>query len=484
MSEQRELAKLDAMAQAELVRKGKISPVELVEAAIERIERVNPELNAVITPLYEKALEAAAGHLPNGPFKGVPFLLKDLDVVSVGDPYHCGMKLLRDQNWVADHDSYLVGKIRQAGFVILGKTNCPELGLTVTTEPESYGPTRNPWDLLRSTGGSSGGSAAAVASGMVPAAHASDGGGSIRVPSSECGVVGLKPSRGRVSAGPDLGEWWHGLVTSGCVSRTIRDTAAILDVISGYMPGDPYVAPALPRPLLEEVGADPGKLRIGLMTSFPGQGGMLHPDCIMAVQETGRALESLGHTIEDSYPVALDERNEHFVSIVVSWVTTTLDEWRQALNRDIGPQDIEAWTWVFGEMGRKVPASEYLQAMIWVHRFARRMAAWYEQGFDLLITPTISAPPPFLGELSVTHRSTPEELNDVLDKVLKLTPFSSPFNMSGQPSMSLPLYHSEEGLPIGVQLNGPYGREDLLIRIASQLEKVMPWADRWPPASC
>ena len=251
-----DLATLDATAAAELVRSGSVSPLELVDEAIARIESTNGQLNAVITPLFEKARDAAASELPDGPFRGVPFLLKDLDVLSQGDPFHGGMRFLKQAGYVPDHSSYLVEKFRRAGLVTLGKTNTPELGLHVTTEPEAYGPSRNPWNPAHSTGGSSGGSAAAVASGMVPAAHASDGGGSIRVPASECGLVGLKPSRGRISLGPDYGEYWQGLVTSHVVCRSVRDTAGLLDVAAGAMPGDPYVAPPPLRPFTQEVSAE------------------------------------------------------------------------------------------------------------------------------------------------------------------------------------------------------------------------------------
>src|SRR5215813_7613815 len=250
---------LDGIAQATLIRNRDVTPAELVEAAIARIEQVNPQLNAVIIPLFEQArAQAVRGDLPDGPFRGVPFLLKDLGCAAAGDPQHMGMRLLRDARFVVPHESYLALKFRQAGFICLGKTNTPELGLNVTTEPEAYGPTRNPWAPHCSTGGSSGGSAAAVAAGMVPIAHANDGGGSIRIPASACGLVGLKPSRGRVSLGPDYGDIWHGLVSEGVVSRSVRDTAAVLDAIAGPMPGDPYAAPPQRRPFAAEVGSDPG----------------------------------------------------------------------------------------------------------------------------------------------------------------------------------------------------------------------------------
>src|SRR5882724_1408934 len=290
-----DLALLDATAQAELVRQRKASPRELVDAAIDRIERVNPRLNAVITPLFETArAQADSTRLPDGPFRGVPFLLKDLICHSAGDPYHAGMRLLRELRWVEREDTYLAARFRASGFVFLGKTNTPELGPVPTTEPLAYGPTRNPWDPGRSPGGSSGGSAAAVASGMVPAAHANDGGGSIRIPASACGLVGLKPSRGRTSLGPDAGAVWEGMAIEHVVSRSVRDTAAVLDVVAGYVPGDPYTAPPPARPFRAEVGADPGRLRVGLLTRAPGGAVELHPECVRGAQMTARLLESLG----------------------------------------------------------------------------------------------------------------------------------------------------------------------------------------------
>src|SRR6059036_1503558 len=261
-----DLAWLDATAQADLVRRRQASPVEVVEAAIARIEQTNPELNAVIIPRFEKArAEAASPALPEGPFRGVPFLLKDLICCSAGDPHHMGTRFLRDLGFIAPLDTYLAEKFRAAGFVFLGKTNTPELGTLPTTEPDAYGPSRNPCDTSCSTGGSSGGSAAAVAAGMVAAAHANDGGGSIRIPASACALVGLKPTRARVSQGPLVGEGWAGGTIDGAVTRTVRDAAAILDVISAPMPGEPYYAPSFPRPLRDEVGADPGRLRIGFL---------------------------------------------------------------------------------------------------------------------------------------------------------------------------------------------------------------------------
>src|SRR5436189_3074883 len=313
-----ELALLDATAQAELVRQRHVSPRELVDAAIARIERVNPQLNAVIIQRFEKArAEAAAPDLPDGPFRGVPFLLKDLICHSAGDPYHAGMRLLRELGWVERYDTHLAARFRAAGFVFLGRTNVPELGPAPTTEPLAYGPTRNPWDTSRSPGGSSGGSAAAVAAGLVPVAHANDGGGSIRIPASCCGLVGLKPSRGRTSLGPDYTAIDDMLGVELCVSRSVRDTAGVLDAVHGRSDGETVSAPAPGRPFSREAGADPGNLRIALLTHNPLDTGEIHADCVAAARETAQLLESLGHTVEETYPeaVAKPELVGHFTTI-------------------------------------------------------------------------------------------------------------------------------------------------------------------------
>jgi amidase len=474
-----ELRQLDATAQAELVRRRKITPIELVDAAIARIEHVNPRLNAVIIPLFEQARRwAASPQLPDGPFRGVPFLLKDLDVFSAGDPFHGGMRFLRDLRWIADSDSYLVEKFRAAGFVCLGKTNTPELGCSITTEPLAYGPSRNPWNPAHSTGGSSGGSAAAVASGMVPAAHASDGGGSIRIPASECGLVGLKPSRGRVSLGPEHGEYWHGLVISHVVTRSVRDCAAILDAVAGPMPGDPYIAPPPQRPYVKEVGAAPGRLRIGLATHMPGGDGTLHPDCVAATQDAGRLLASLGHVVEASHPAALDEHPAlmiHFSQLMMSWVAASLADWSARTGKAVTRDDVEPMTWAFAEIGRTVSAAQYIGTVDWLHGYTRRMASWWASGYDVLVTPTLGAPPPLLGEMVA-----PPDNPLGTERALSFIPFTPPFNITGQPAISLPLCWNGGGLPIGIQLIAAYGREDILIQVAAQLEAARPWAQRWP----
>jgi amidase len=473
-----ELAALDAIAQAELVRRGEIKPGELIDRAIARIEKLNPQLNAVITPLFEKArAQAASPNLPAGPFRGIPFLLKDLGCHSAGDPYHEGTRFLRNAGWVEKDDTYMAAKLRAAGFIFLGKTNTPEFGSLPTTEPQAYGPSRNPWDTSRSTGGSSGGSAAAVASGMVPAAHANDGGGSIRIPASECGLVGLKPSRGRVSWGPEYGELWAGLAIEHVVSRSVRDTAAILDVISGPMPGDPYFAPPPPRPFLQEVGVTPGRLRIGLMTRGATP---VHPDCVAAVTDTARLLESLGHRVEESYPKALDDNHERFShvwTLVASSVAVVLDHWSKKIGKPIGHDDVELHNWTIAEIGRSRTAAQYVDAVMWLQTDTRQIVSWWNEGFDLLLTPTIAEPPPPLGQFV----SPPNDPLAAARRTETIIPFTPPFNVTGQPAISLPLYWNSQGLPIGVHLAAAYGREDLLIRVAAQLEQACPWANRRPP---
>src|SRR5881296_4167295 len=363
-----DLAWLDATAQADLVRRRQASPVEVVEAAIARIEQTNPELNAVIIPRFEKArAEAASPALPEGPFRGVPFLLKDLICCSAGDPHHMGTRFLRDLGFIAPLDTYLAEKFRAAGFVFLGKTNTPELGTLPTTEPEAYGPSRNPWDTSRSTGGSSGGSAAAVAAGMVPAAHANDGGGSIRIPASACALVGLKPSRGRLSCGPGLGELLGGLATEGVLTRSVRDTAALLDAVAGPMPGDPYFAPPPARPFAAEVGLRPGRLRIGLMTRAPGDAFAVHEDCATAARDAAHLLESLGHTVEEAHPAALDdpEVGQRFTLVVAAWIARDLDYWSERTGRPLGPDDVEPMNWAVAEQGRACSARQYIRAVEW-----------------------------------------------------------------------------------------------------------------------
>jgi amidase len=473
-----ELAGLDATAQANLVRSGEASPAELAEAAIARVEATNVEVNAVIHPLFEEGLEAARGGLPDGPFKGVPFLLKDLGAAFAGQPLHLGMSYLKERDFRAPVDTYLAQRFRAAGLVTIGKANCPELGILPTTEPRAHGATHNPWDLGRSPGGSSGGSAAAVAAGMVPMAHANDGGGSIRIPASNCGLVGLKPSRQRTSEGPLVGDFMSGLTAELCVSRSIRDTAALLEAVHGPAPGDPYVAPPPLRPYTEEVGADPGKLRIALWTETVIEQDA-DPEVVAAARGAAKTLEGCGHEVEEPDLSAL-QSIDMIEPFLVRWAAgqaQALDQLGMVGGQPIGPEDVEPLTWALAEIGRQRSAGEYLEAVGQHQVMSRMLAGVHESGFDLLLTPTMGEPPPPLGTFD---DSGPDPMA-AFERAFLDGCFTAAFNATGQPAISLPLHWSENGLPIGVQLVAPLGREDVLLRIAAQLEQAAPWADRTAP---
>jgi amidase len=476
-----ELAHLDATAQAELIRRREVTPLELVDAAIERVQRSNPHINAVILPALEQArARAALPDLPRGPFHGVPFLMKDLGGPEAARPFCGGMRFLKRAGWTEPVNGYITDKFLAAGLVILGRTNTPELGLLPTTEPEAFGATRNPWRLDHSPGGSSGGSAAAVAAGIVAAAHASDGGGSIRIPASMCGVVGLKPTRGRNSFGPAIGERWNGFSSEFAVTRSVRDAAALLDVTAGPMPGDPYVAPLPPLSFAEALAAPPPHLRIGVMRQAPRDRGVaLDAECLAAVDRTARLLGELGHRVEEAHPDALDDVGSmaHYVTIVAANITRALDAWSAKVGQPVGPDSVEALTWAVAERGRSLSAAELLASLEAVHAFGRRMAAWWHGGFDLLLTATMAALPPELGYLSSTA-------DEPFRAFMRSTPYgvyTTPFNLSGQPAISLPLHMSAGGLPVGIQLGAAFGREDLLLQVAAQLEQAAPWKGRCPP---
>ncbi|MBK7948788.1 MAG: amidase [Deltaproteobacteria bacterium] len=465
-----DLASLDATAQAELVAGGALTPLELVEAAIARIERVNPRLNAVIHPLYEKAREAARSPaLARGPFRGVPFLVKDAVCTTAGDPYHAGMRFLKRHAYRAPRDTELARRFRAAGFVFVCKTNTPELALSATTEPLAYGPTRNPWSLEHSTGGSSGGSAAAVAAGLAPAGHANDMGGSIRIPASHCGLVGLKPSRARGTLAPAFGEYWGPLTHEHVVTRSVRDSAAILDCIAGPAAGDPYTAPPFTRPLRDEVGTPPGRLRIGLVTQAGSRA--THPDCVAAAESTAALLASLGHTIE---PVRIPELDAPQMGPwIAPAVARDLDRYAALVGQPIGPDDVEPMNWMMAEQGRAMSAVEYVKQSEAAFAWARALSAYWGRDFDVLLTPTAGAPPPRIGELGPLV-----PIPELLAGLGAYTIFTMPFDVTGQPAISLPLAWNGAGLPIGSQLVAEYGREDVLIRLAAQLEEARPWRER------
>jgi amidase len=469
-----EFASLDATGQAELVRRGEAKPSELVEAAVRRIEELNPKLNAVVTPMFDLALDAAAGDLPDGPFTGVPYLLKDLgEVEYAGVRFTEGSRYL--QSYVAPHDSEMVSRLKAAGLIVLGKTNTPEFGILPTTEPALFGPARNPWDTSRSTGGSSGGSAAAVASGMVPAAHGNDGGGSIRIPASCCGLFGLKPTRARNPQGPDYGDIMSGLVSGHALTRSVRDSAALLDATSGPAPGDPYWAPPPARPFAREVGADPGRLRIAVVANAPTLS-EIHPDCVEAVRSAAELCASLGHECsEGGFDLDGDAITNAFLTAWTAGVAWSLDHWARTIGRPATADDVEPLTWALVEMGRSKSAPDYLLAVQDLQRISREVAAMY-QSYDVVLTPTIAEPPPLLGEFD----SPPDDPLRGLMRAAALVPFTPIANITGQPAMSLPLHWNAGGLPIGVHVIGRFGDEATLLRLASQLEEASPWEARQP----
>jgi amidase len=470
-----ELAELDATAQAELVRRGDVTPSELVEAAIERIERVNPDLNAVVTPMYEQAREAAAGDLPEGPFTGVPYLVKDLTASVKGVRFTLGSRAMADN--VGDTDSELVVRLKRAGLIILGKTNTPEFGLMPTTEPELLGRCHNPWDTTRTPGGSSGGSAAAVAAGVVPMAHANDGGGSIRIPASCCGLFGLKPTRARNPKGPVFGDLMSGLVEEHAVTRSVRDSAALLDATGGPDVGDPYWAPAPSRPFLDEVGADPGRLRIAF-SAHNITGVEAHADCRAAIEDAVGLCEELGHDVVEGAPTL---RHGDLLGrcLTVMW-TSSLAAGISAIARisgtDPDPELYEPMTWALYEMGLDFTGGDYLNALQVVQRTARTVAQW-QQEFDAWLTPTLGEPPVPLG----TFDPAPDNALAPWYRSGSFVPFTPVANFTGQPAMSVPLHWNDAGLPIGVQFIGRYGDEATLFRLAGQLEGARPWAARRPP---
>jgi amidase len=470
-----ELASLDATAQAQRVRQGELSSRELVEAALRRIERLDDRLRSVVVPLFDEGLEAASSpSLPDGPLRGVPFLMKDVGATQAGQPYYAGNRALRDAGYRARADSYLGTRFRNAGLVTVGKSKTPEFGLQSTTQPLAFGPTHNPWSPDRSPGGSSGGACAAVAAGLVPIAHANDGAGSIRIPAAWCGVVGLKPSRGRVALEPTtIGRSIAGFV----VTRSVRDVAVALDALQGGEPGVLFRLPPPERPYVEEVGRDPGSLRIGLLTRMPG--GIPHAEAVAAAESTARLLESLGHHVEPSGPEALFEEGRALCALAQGRVEyrLCLRALARMLGRWVEPNDVEPYLWTLAEpKAPPTPAEDYVEAAEWEQGWVARVASWWVEGFDLLLTPAVGEPPPPLADLDGA-RHTPWEL---LDRMVPHMAYTQPFNVTGHPAISLPLHWTSDGLPLGVQLVARVGREDLLVRVASQLEAARPWAPRRP----
>ena len=472
-----ELAFLDATAQAELVRRRELSPRELVRAAIERVERIDPGLGSVVIRLFDEACSASRVRtLPPGPFPGVPFLMKDVGAVQGGQPYFAGNRALRDAGYHTPTDSYLGARFRNAGFVAVGKSKVPEFGLQTTTQPLAFGPTRNPWDLERSPGGSSGGACAAVAAGLVPLAHANDGAGSIRIPAAWCGLVGLKPSRGRVALEPTtIGR----SIVGFAVTRSLRDAAALLDAVQGSEPGDLFRLAPPARPYVDEMRTAPRRLRVGVLARSPG-GDPVHPECAAAVRSAAELLESLGHRVEESWPAALfeEERALRRLGFGMLEYRLCLRALARMLGRPVTQEDVEPYLWTLAQLdGPPVAAEDHLEAEEWEQGWAVRVASWWARGFDLLVTPTVCEPAPPLAELDPTRKS-PFAL---LTRMAPHMAFTEPFNVTGHAALSLPLHWTADGLPVGVQLVARVGREDLLFQVGAQLEQARPWAHRRPP---
>lgn len=464
----------DALGLAELVRRKEVKPDELLEAAMARVEAINPKLNAVVTKMYDEARSTMARGITDGPFTGVPFLLKDLGASYEGARNTAGSRLFRDN--IAGEDDELVRRYKASGLVTIGRTNTPEFGLNASTESALLGPCRNPWDTTRSTGGSSGGSGAAVASRMVPIAHGSDGGGSIRIPSSCCGVFGLKPSRGRQPTGPDVGEAWEGFATTHALSVSVRDNAALLDVSAAPEVGAPYGIPAPERPFLDEVEASPGKLRIAFFTR--GASAKTHPDCVTAVYEAAKLCEELGHDVTEAAPELDYEALRSAFSLVLHAHTAAmLDQFAELTSRNV-MDIVEPATQGWAEPGWKATAAE-LAGTKPIINAGTRVVGEFLTRYDVMLTPTLGAPPPKLGHLDTMTLSFEEFHRRLFDFI----PFTWLHNLTGLPAMSLPLHWNEEGLPIGVQVAGRYADEATLYRLAGQLERARPWRHRIPLAA-
>ncbi len=466
----------DALGLARLVRERAVSPAELLETAIAAAEAVNPAINALSLKLYDYGLESLSRPLPDGPFTGVPFLLKDVGAMLAGTITTHGSRFFADL--VAGSDTTLVERYKRAGLVIFGKTASPEMALAPSTEGSFGGATRNPWDLSRTPGGSSGGAAAAVAAGVVPAAHASDGGGSIRIPASCCGLFGLKPTRARTPSGPLAGEGWGSLSVNHVVSRSVRDSAALLDATHGHAPGDPYCAPAPARPFLSEVGAAPGRLRIAFQRA-PLSGVRVDEECIRAAENAGALLESLGHVVEEAQlPGNWDELSHALWVLVASNVSLSLKTRAEQLGRPLSEQDVDAVTWSAVRFSSTLGVEAYPAALASIHRQGRRMAAFHE-AYDVVMSPTLGRLPYPLGTL----RTDNADLEAYRQALVQFIPFTQLFNITGQPSMSVPLHWTRENLPVGIMFSARFGEEAVLFRLASQLETASPWFDKVPTAN-
>jgi amidase len=466
-----------ATEQAAAIRDGEVSSRELVEESLHAIHDMNDELNAFVTTAAERALTEADAIKPGDerPLAGVPIAVKDLIAWTGGIRTTNGMEAMGD--YVPSEDSATVRKLRAAGAIVVGKTNTPELGILPVTEPDRFGPTRNPWDTSRTPGGSSGGSGAAVASGMVSLAHGNDGGGSIRIPASCCGLVGLKPTRGRVSWAPDWTEGAIGLPTDGVLSRTVLDTAVALDLIHGYEPGDSFLVPPPSAPFAEAATREPGTLRFGFTLEAPN-GAPVDPECQEAVKAAVAALEELGHEVVEANLPADEGYVENFVKVWVGGTEDELHTFERWLGGPLDRSKLEPLTAQMAELSAALSATELLDAMDYLRRLSRTVLEFWTD-HDVLVTPTLAKPPIEIGALRPAEGEPPIQM---LLNSAAWVPFTPVFNVTGQPGISLPLHQSADGLPIGVQFVGAPAAEETLISLAAQLEQARPWADRRPPA--
>jgi amidase len=463
----------DGLGLAALVRQKAVSPSELLEAAVEAVENVNPRINFLSQKLYDVGLDALRKPIPYGPFSGVPFLIKDASVTLAGTATTQGSRLFADARF--DADTTLVERYKRAGFVIFGKTTTPELALAPSTESSFCGVTRNPWDLSRTSGGSSGGAGAAVAAGAVPLAHASDGGGSIRIPASCCGLFGLKPTRARTPSGPLAGEGWGSLSVHHVISRSVRDSAAILDATAGAAPGDPYHAPRPDRSFLAEIGAPAGRLKIGFQRR-PLSGATVEVPCMQAAEEAARLVESFGHHVEETkLPGDWEELSHSMWVLVASNVSLTVKRRARALGRSLVRDDLDPVTWSALDFAETLKVEAYPEALLSIHRQGRLMADFHRT-FDVVMSPTLAKVPLPLG---VLHTTNPD-IQSYRQALAAFIPFTQLFNMTGQPSMTVPLYWTEQNLPVGVMFSAAFGDEATLFRLASQIEAARPWFHRVP----
>jgi amidase len=465
----------DALGLANLVKQGKVTPAELLESAIERVEARNGAVNAVTMKLYDYGRKAIADGLPAGPFTGVPYLLKDLGA------YLAGVKMTRGSKFFADtppstFDTEHVKRLKKAGLVIFGRTNTCELGLSLTCEPQLHGATKSPWDVTRISGGSSGGAAASVGARMLPMAHASDGFGSIRAPAACCGVVGLKPTRGRNTFAPATGEGLGGCSTEHAVTLTVRDTAALLDATAGVGPGDPYTAPPPPRPFLSEAQAERKQLRIAYTTVAPN-GAPVGTEYLKALAETVVFCKDLGHNVGEADP-EIDRADVVPTFLTLAAVNTMVNlGTHPTAGRTARKGEVENVTWGTAQRSEKITSADYVRATQTMHRLGRQMAAFHAN-YDVLLTPGLGTLPPKLGWIDMML----EDVDEYWRRVFTFSPFTVWFNLTGQPGLMLPLGRSTTGFPIAVQLVGRYGEEGTILSLGAQLEKARPWFDRKPSA--